>query len=178
MWNKKLFKEFIDEGFRKIVLNTLIILFWLIKLLTLQNKDEESTAKMDIAFKSTKACKCYQAFVEDPTNRAKRRAFGKMFGGIEEESVKLHKRLLSFADAGAYNRIYGGTNNRIELKRGDKKEKPLILKTRVTGSWRKFFHNIATEAGDFLLVRDWLGNFDKISAIYVIDVNNHDYNAV
>ncbi|MDE5789684.1 MAG: hypothetical protein K2H96_00445 [Muribaculaceae bacterium] len=133
---------------------------------------------MDIRFKSTKECKCYQAFVEDPTNRATRRAFGKMFSGIEEESVKLHKRLLSFSDAGAYNRVYGGTTNSIELKRGVKKENPLILKTRVTGSWRKFFHHICSEEGDFLLVKDWTGNFDAVSVIYVIDVNNHDYNAV
>lgn len=133
---------------------------------------------MDIRFKSTKECKCYQAFVEDPTNRSKRRAFGKMFGSIEEESVKLHKRLLSFANAGAYNKVYGGTTNRIELKRGVKKENPLILKTRVTGSWRKFFHNIFSEKGDFLLLKDWNGNFDAVNVIYIIDVNNHDYNAV
>lgn len=133
---------------------------------------------MDIRFKSSKECKCYQAFVEDPTNRANRRAFEKNFGGIAEESVKLHKRLLSFTNAGAYNKIYGGTTNRIEIKRGERKENPLILKTRVTGSWRKFFHHIATDAGDFLLVKDWIGNFDAISIIYIIDVNNHDYNAV
>lgn len=133
---------------------------------------------MHIRFKSTKECKCYQAFVEDPTNRAKRRAFGRMFGSIEEESVKLHKRLLSFADAGAYNKVYGGTSNCIELKRGVKKENPLILKTRVTGSWRKFFHHIFSETGDLFLVKDWIGNFDAVSEIYVIDVNNHDYNAI
>lgn len=133
---------------------------------------------MHIRFKSTKECKCYQAFVEDPTNRVKRRAFGKMFGSIEEESVKLHKRLLSFNDAGAYNKVYGGTLNCIELKRGVKKENPLILKTRVTGSWRKFFHHIFSETGDFLLVKDWSGNFDAVSVIYVIDVNKHDYQAV
>lgn len=133
---------------------------------------------MDIRFKSSKACKCYQEFVDDPTSRAKRRAFGKMFGAIEDESVKLHKRLLSFVDAGAYNKVYGGTTNRIELKRGEKKENPLILKTRVTGSWRKFFHHLVTDAGDFLLVKDWTGNFDAVKTIYVIDINNHDYNAV
>ena len=133
---------------------------------------------MDIRFKSTKECKCYQAFVEDPTNRAKRRAFEKMFGNIEEESVKLHKRLFSFHDAGAYNKVYGSTLNCIELKRGVKKENPLILKTRVTGSWRKFFYHIFSEAGDFLLVKDWNGNFDAVSVIYVIDVNKHDYQAV
>lgn len=133
---------------------------------------------MDIRFKSSKACKCYQEFVEDPTNRAKRRAFGKMFGAIEDESIKLHKRLHSFGDAGAYNKVYGSTANRIELKRGEKKENPLILKTRVTGSWRKFFYHLVTDAGDFLLVKDWTGNFDAVETIYVIDVNNHDYNAV
>lgn len=133
---------------------------------------------MYIRFKSSKTCKCYKEFVEDPTDRSKRRAFGRVFGGIEDESVKLHKRLLSFADAGAYNKIYGVTTNRIELKRGEKKENPLILKTRVTGSWRKFFHHVATEAGDFLSVKDWTGNFDSVKSIYVIDVNNHDYNAV
>lgn len=133
---------------------------------------------MNIRFKSTKACKSYQEFVEDPTDRAKRRTFGKIFGGIEDESVKLHKRLLSFADAGAFNKVYGGTANRIELKRNEKNAHPLILKIRVTGSWRKFFYSIVTEDGDFLLVKDWTGNFDAVNSIYVIDVNNHDYNAV
>ena len=101
-----------------------------------------------------------------------------MFGGIEDESVKLHKRLLSFADAGAYNKTHGGTSNCIALKRGEKKGDPLILKTRVTGSWRKFFHHITTETGEFLLVKDWNGNFNAVSTIYVIDINNHDYKAV
>lgn len=101
-----------------------------------------------------------------------------MFCGLEVESVKLHKRILSFTNASDYNKIYGSTANSIELKRGEKKENPLILKTRVTGSWRKFFHSVATDAGDFLLVKDWTGNFETISTIYVIDVNNHDYNAV
>ena len=133
---------------------------------------------MDILFKSSKECKCYQAFVEDPTNRAKRRAFGRMFCGLEDESVKLHKRLQSFANAGDYNKVYGGTKNSIEKKSGEKKENPLILKTRLTGSWRKFFHHVATEAGEFLLVKDWTGDFDSVNTIYVISVNNHDYNAV
>lgn len=114
--------------------------------------------------------------MNDPTNRAKQRAFGKIFGNIQDESVKLHKRLLSFANAGAYNKIYGSTSNRIELKRGEKKENPLILKTRITGSWRKFFNHIVTDSGDLLLVKDWTGNFDAVKTIYVIDVNNHDYN--
>lgn len=133
---------------------------------------------MDILFKPSKECKCYQAFVEYPTNRAKRRAFSRLFCGLEEESVKLHKRLLSFANAGAYNKIYGGTNNCIEKKQGEKKGDPLILKTRVTGSWRLFFHHVATDAGDFLLVKDWTGDFYSVNIIYVIDVNKHDYNAV
>ena len=133
---------------------------------------------MLIKFRSSKTCKCYQEFVEDPTDRAKRRAFGKIYGGIEDESVKLHKRLLAHESAGAYNRIYGGTNNRIELKQGEKKASPLILKTRVTGSWRKFFHHIITDDDNFLLVKDWHGDFNSVSTIYVIDVNRHEYNFI
>lgn len=136
------------------------------------------SSKMLIKFRPSKACKCYQEFVEDPTNRAKRRAFGKAYGGIEDESVKLHKRLLAHESAGAYNRIYGGTNNRIELKQGEKKENPIIFKIRVTGSWRKFFHHITTDDGDFLLVRNWQGDFNSVNTIYVIDVNRHEYQAV
>ena len=53
-----------------------------------------------------------------------------------------------------------------------------IFKVRVTGSWRKFFNNVIDVEGNLLLKKDWGGDFGTIVDIYVIDVNNHEYDAV
>lgn len=54
----------------------------------------------------------------------------------------------------------------------------MIFKVRVTGSWRKFFNNVIDVEGNLLLKKDWDGDFGTIIDIYVIDVNNHEYDAV
>ena len=52
----------------------------------------ENTNVMNILFKNTKENKCYEEFVEDPSDRKKLRAFNKIYGpSIAGESVKLHK---------------------------------------------------------------------------------------
>ncbi|MBQ3688314.1 MAG: hypothetical protein II937_00435 [Bacteroidales bacterium] len=94
---------------------------------------------MDITFKKSKENKVYQDFVENPDDRKCRRMFQKTYGTIADEALKVHTRLKSFDNAGAYNRMYGSTDNRIELKTGCKQKDPQIFKVRVTVSYRKFF---------------------------------------
>jgi len=134
---------------------------------------------MHVVFKETKTNKIYEDFVNEPTDRKKQRAFSKQFGNqIASEAVKLHQRLQAYPTAGAYNKDYGQTTNRIETKKGDKDNHPMIFKVRVTGSWRKFFNNVIDVEGNLLLKKDWNGDFGTIVDIYVIDVNNHEYDAV
>ena len=133
---------------------------------------------MNILFKNTKDNKCYEEFVKDPSDRKKIRAFNRIYGAsIAGESVKLHKRLEQYDTAADYNKVYGPTANRIEIKSGGKDKDPFILKVRVTGAFRKFFyHIVAAESLEFLKKKDWKGGFEEVSDIYVIEINNHDYN--
>ena len=76
---------------------------------------------MNISFKKTKTNKVYQDFVENPSDRKKRRIFSKEFNeSIADEAVKVHKRLRAYPTAGDYNKEYGQTLNAIELKKGEK----------------------------------------------------------
>ena len=134
---------------------------------------------MNVKFRETKTNKIYEKFVNNPTDRTNHRAFCKQFGKqIASEAVKLHERIKAYSSAGAYNKDYGQTANRIEIKSGVKNNEPMIFKVRVTGSWRKFFNSIIDVEENLLVKKDWTGNFDSITDIYVIDVNLHDYNAV
>ena len=134
---------------------------------------------MNVIFKETKTNKIYEDFVKEPTDRKKQRAFNKQFGNqIASEAVKLYQRMTAYPNAGAYNKVYGMTTNRIETKSGVRNNFPMIFKVRVTGSWRKFFNDIIDDAGNLLIKKDWNGDFGTIIDIYVIDVNNHEYDAV
>ena len=134
---------------------------------------------MVIEYGHSKEVKCYRDFVLNPDNRNAARAFSKTFGvNLMEPAKKLHDRLRKYASAGAYNAIYGSTANRIEIKQGCKKKEPLILKVRVGQGPRKFFNHIVDDEKNLLLTQDWQGDFNSIMTIYVIAVNNHDYNNI
>jgi len=134
---------------------------------------------MKISFKKTKENRCYEDFVNDPLDRGKRRKFERMYSQqIAESAIKLHQRLVSFGSAGEYNKMYGSTDNRIEKKQGTRSNAPMVFKVRVTGSYRKFFHHEQDEIGNLLLTKDWSGDFSLLTSLYVICVNNHDYNEV
>ncbi len=134
---------------------------------------------MDIEYCNSKEVKCYRDYVLHPDDRAASRAFSKLFGAnLMEPAKKLHDRLTSFVSAGAYNAVFGTTDNRIEIKQGCANKEPLVLKVRVGRGPRKFFNHITDEIGNFLLTKDWVGDFNSIVKIYVIAVNNHDYNKV
>jgi len=131
---------------------------------------------MLIEFKNTKELKCYKDFVEHPTDRKALRAFLKYYPKeIAQDCARRYELMKQYASALEYNQVFGGTTNRIEKKDGTKQNNPLVLKVRVSGSWRKFFYTF-TEADSFLLTKDWVGQFDEVKSIYVIDVNKHDYN--
>lgn len=132
---------------------------------------------MVINYKNEKRVECYRDFVMNPSDRCASRKFSKMFGAkLMGPAKKLHERLIAFETAGAYNAKYGTTDNRIELKLGTPDRNPLILKVRIGRGPRKFFHNQIGDGEDFLLKKDWDGDFNSVSTIYVIEINNHDYN--
>ena len=133
---------------------------------------------MNITFAPTKNNECYETFVKNPTDRKAKRDFAKHFDvSIISAVIRRHSLLCKFETAADYNAVYGKSENRIEHKEGVRDNEPYILKTRVTGNWRKFFHCIITES-DFLLTKDWKGQFEQIRNIYVIDVNNHNYKKI
>ncbi len=134
---------------------------------------------MVIEYGNSKEVKCYRDFVLNPDNRSASRAFSKTFGvSLMEPAKKLHDRLRKYDSAGAYNAIYGRTDNRIEIKQGCGKKEPLILKVRVGRGPRKFFNHIIDDERNLFLTQDWKGDFNSIITIYVIAVNNHDYNNI
>jgi hypothetical protein len=67
------------------------------------------------------------------------------------------------------------TDNRIEIKQGCANKEPIIMKVRVGRSSRKFF-NHKIDLNNLLLTKDWNGDFNSVETIYVIAINNHDYN--
>lgn len=134
---------------------------------------------MNISHSSDKDVKCFMAFVEDPTNVKKMRAFCRRFEAAwATEAVQLHNRLVASTDADHYNRLYGQPKNCIEIKLGTRDNDPKIFKVRIGQGPRKFFHQIKNDDGEFLLTKEWAGEFQKITHLYVIAVNNHDYKAV
>jgi hypothetical protein len=134
---------------------------------------------MIITNSNDKDVKCYMAFVDDPTNPKKMRAFCKRFEAAwAKEAAQLHKRLVASSDADQYNRMYGQPKNCIETMQGTKDKDPKIFKVRVGLGPRKFFHHVKNEQGDLLLTKEWIGEFKEITHIHVIAINNHDYKAV
>lgn len=132
---------------------------------------------MVIEYSNSKDVKCYRDFVLNPSDRGASRAFSKTFGApLMEPAKKLHDRLVQYVSAGAYNAKYGSTDNRIELKQGCANKEPLILKVRIGRGPRKFFNHQIDDLRTLLLTKDWNGDFNSVTTIYVIAINNHDYN--
>lgn len=128
---------------------------------------------MNIEFDNKKSCECYKNFVENPVDRTYTRKFFKEFGQqLASPAVKLHERLKSYESVSDYNKIYNN-DNRIEIKKGSKENERIIFKVRVQGAFRKFFCHVIED--EFFIKKDWCGNFESVTDIYVIDVNNHDY---
>lgn len=122
--------------------------------------------------------KSYRDYVTHPEDRKAMRKFCKEYSAdIAEEAVNRHKLLEHYPSALAYNQVFGSTDNRIELKRGSRDKEPLILKVRVTRAYRKFFHAYCDDMNDtYIRTKEWIGQFDAVTDIYVIEVNKHIYN--
>lgn len=133
---------------------------------------------MKIDYCDSKEVNVYKAFVTHPEDRKARTAFMRCFGKeLMEPASKLHERLTRFKNAARYNEVFGKTKNRIEFAKGQKHSNPFILKVRVSGSHRKFFHHV-TGQGEYLKAGEWTGDFDAIEEIFVVSVNKHDYAGV
>lgn len=134
---------------------------------------------MEIEYCDTKDVECYRNFVLAPDNRVAVRAFRKRFGAeLESAAKKLHDKLLRSSNAKAYNDTYGSGDNGIELKAGVKGKEPLVLKTRINVSYRKFFNHVARPDGNLTLAKEWDGDFSSIETLRVIAVNKHNYKEV
>jgi hypothetical protein len=132
---------------------------------------------MNITFSSGKANKCYEEFVNNPLDRKAMRNFCKLYSkDIAEAAIHRHVELEKYPNAGIYNAVYGSTDNRIEKKQGVKNKDSFVLKVRVTGAYRKFFHVLVDMQNmTFLKTSEWEGQFKAVTDIYVIEVNKHDY---
>lgn len=136
---------------------------------------------MNITYSDKKDIIAYRDFVCNATDRNAQRRFRRYYPAeIEKAAVKLHNRLHSYSSVAAYNAVYGRSDNRIELLLGVGENERLIVKTRINDSYRKFFHIIAIKEDFTMLIkRDWGGTLDEtMTDLYVIEVNNHDYNGI
>lgn len=134
---------------------------------------------MKIEYENSKEVKCYRDFVLNPEDRSAINAFKKCFGAdLMTPAVRLHSVLVEQDSVGMYNKIYGSSDNRIEVVAGVPSKCPKVFKVRISRSYRKFFQQIIKESGSVLLVRDWNGDFDSIDTIRVVAVNKHDYRGV
>lgn len=143
---------------------------------------------MEIIFDKSKECSAYSRFINNPEDRQSERKFKKYFSQIKlSTALRIHKNLIDAETAKRYNDIFGQTDNRIELQTGIKDSDNLILKNRITDSYRKFYHPILpcecdkqSECTDceklgFTSVKEWQGDFSSIQRIFIFDINNHDY---
>lgn len=135
---------------------------------------------MEITFDNSKKMKCYEKFVNNPESRDFRRNFCKEYTSvIADAAVKRHNHLKHYPNALAYNQVYGKSENRIEIKQGQRDKESFILKVRISGAYRKFFYSMEekeNEIPDPLLTKNWKGQFDEVTHIHVFDVNKHNYN--
>ncbi|OXE96175.1 hypothetical protein B0A63_21920 [Flavobacterium johnsoniae UW101] len=133
---------------------------------------------MIINFENNKDCNCYRDLVLNPADRQSMKNFGRRFDSkLMSAAVKVHNKLLSAPNASIYN-LTVSNDNKIQLKSGTPDKESLILKVRVQDAYRKFFNfyvSDSTGVETFCLTKDWTGQFDQISKIYVHDVNKHDY---
>lgn len=132
---------------------------------------------MIIEYSNKKEVKCYGDFVSNPFDRKASRIFSKTFGvHLMKPAKKLHDRLIQYDSVGAYNAVFGSTDNRIELKQGCADREPLILKVRINQDMRKFFHQ---QIDNLPLLKDsWNGDFFSITNIHIVAINKHDYNSI
>ena len=114
---------------------------------------------MVIEYGNSKDVKCYRNFVLNPDDRSAARAFSKTFGvPLMSQAKKLHDRLIKYVSAGAYNAIFGQTDNRIEIKQGCRDKEPLVLKVRIGQGPRKFFNHIIDKEATKAKIRTLLTN--------------------
>ncbi|MDR1091236.1 MAG: hypothetical protein LBL79_09190 [Prevotella sp.] len=131
---------------------------------------------MVITYNDKKACDCYKDLMKNPTDRACIRNFSKTFTqNIIKSAIQLHERLTAFETALDYNKVYGQTDNRIELLSGTGKKENLVLKVRINRDYRKFFYFLYNEDKEPLITELWTGQFNEVKFIHVFEINKHDY---
>ena len=138
-----------------------------------------SINQVDITYKDEKGCNCYRDLMKNPTDRICIKNFTKKFcKEIINPAIKLHDRLEAFGTASEYNKVFGNTNNRIEKKSGTGDKESLVLKVRITDSYRKFFYFIPIDKDSAITTEEWNGQFNEVNSIHVFEINKHNYDKV
>ena len=131
---------------------------------------------MNITYKDDKDCNCYKDLMKNPIDRMCIKKFTKTFGlEIIKSATRLHERLISFNTALDYNKVFGKSDNRIEIVSGTGKKENLVLKVRITNSFRKFFYSFSQDGENVITTEEWIGQFNEVEFIHVFEINKHDY---
>jgi hypothetical protein len=132
---------------------------------------------MEIHMRDNKVCTVCKELIENPTDRKAQRNFAKKFGNtIIKALIKVSQKIKSSENASIYNQT-SSSDNTIQLVSNVKAKDPVALKVRIQDSYRKFFYFYAPseEEAEFSLRKDWHGQFDEITRIYVYEFNKHNY---
>lgn len=135
---------------------------------------------MDIEFDKNKNCTAYKNLVENIDDRIALKNFTKVFNkNIVDCSIRTYQKLKNAPNASFYNTV-SSANNKIEILTGSKNKDNLILKVRLQGDYRKFFHfyEIRDNNEKICITENWKGQFNEVSKIYIYEVNKHDYSKV
>ena len=131
---------------------------------------------MKLNFSKNKDCLAIENIIKNSTDRSFVKNFNKRYNAnLLKSTIKICKKLTLAENAYAYNMV-SSADNKIELLSGVKKNEPTVLKLRVQDGYRKFFHFFCKNSEEnFSLHKDWVGQFNDVSNIYIYEMNNHDY---
>lgn len=130
---------------------------------------------MRLNFSKTKECRAIENISINSVDRNFIKEFNRRYNAkLLQPTVKMCQRLISTDNAHVYNATFGG--NKIELLSGVKNSEPTVLKVKIQDGYRKLFHFFCDDNDDnFSLTKDWKGQFNEVSSIYIYEMNNHNY---
>lgn len=131
---------------------------------------------MKLNFSNSKDCQAIENINKNSTDRNFIKEFNRRYNAnLLQATIKVCKRLSSAENAHIYNVTIAG-KNKIELLSGVKNNEPTVLKLKIQDGYRKFFYFFCKDNElDFSLHKDWVGQFNQVSSIYIYEMNNHDY---
>lgn len=133
---------------------------------------------MVIQYSNDKNVQIWRNFVENYDDRSALKQFRRHFGmQLERHALKLHRSLCTIPNAHLFN-LQQGCDNKLEILQGRKSNTPLVLKVRINQAWRKCCNALPSPDATPITNANWDGNYQQVQSLYVIDINNHNYNAL